>query len=327
MDREDHEKTIYRYIRIDISLLMAIDMLIDSYGRRLTNLRISVTQRCNLNCLYCHREGEKSIGDEMSPDEIARIATIASSLGMNKLKITGGEPLVRGDLVEIVSKCANKFEEISMTTNGTLLADYSGDLKSAGLNRVNVSLDTLDHEKYKRITGSDVLGDVIEGIEKAISVGLTPLKINMVVMKGINENEIEEMIRFSRKVGGILQLIELETQKEKINEGFYADHHCDLAPIESYLESKAQRIILRSLHNRKKYYLPEEVEVVRPMHNSNFCANCHRLRVTSNGRLKPCLLSEDGSVDVLSAIRKNASEAELIDLFKIAVSARKPYWG
>lgn len=305
---------------------MAIDMLIDSYGRQLTNLRISVTQRCNLNCLYCHREGEKSSGDEMSPNEIARIATIASSLGMNKLKITGGEPLVRDDLVEIVSKCANKFEEISMTTNGTLLADYSGDLRTVGLKRVNVSLDTLDHEKYRRITGSDVLDDVIKGIEKAISVGLTPLKINMVVMKGINENEIDEMIRFSKKVGGILQLIELETQKEKINEGFYADHHCDLGQIESYLASRALKIISRSLHNRKKYYLPEEVEVVRPMHNSSFCANCHRLRVTSNGHLKPCLLSEDGSVDVLSAIRRNASERELIELFKIAVSAREPYW-
>jgi cyclic pyranopterin phosphate synthase len=262
----------------------------------------------------------------MSPNEVARIATIASLLGMNKLKITGGEPLIRDDLVEIVSKCANKFEEISMTTNGTLLADYSEALKAVGLKRVNVSLDTLDHEKYRMITGSDVLDDVIDGIEKAISAGLTPLKINMVVMKGINENEIDDMIQFSKKVGGILQLIELETQKERINEGFYADHHCDLTKIESYLESRALKIVSRSLHNRKKYYLPEEVEIVRPMHNSSFCANCHRLRVTSSGHLKPCLLSENGSVDILSAIRRNASEAELINLFKVAVSAREPYW-
>ncbi|MEM2943811.1 MAG: GTP 3',8-cyclase MoaA [Methanomassiliicoccales archaeon] len=301
-------------------------MLVDSYGREITNLRISVTQRCNLNCFYCHREGEQKAVGEMSAGEISRICSIASKLGIKKLKITGGEPLMRDDIVDIISKCSNYFEEISMTTNGTLLACLAPRLKRAGLSRVNVSLDTLNRSVYRKITGQDLLSEVLDGIGKSIEAGLTPVKINTVVMKGINEMEIDELMKYSKSVGAILQLIELETQKERVNERFFKDYYCSLEPIEKRLESIALKIVARDLHKRKKYYLPEEVEIVRPMHNTAFCAHCHRLRITSDGYLKPCLLREDGNVDLISALRRNSSDDELINLFKIAVAKREPYW-
>lgn len=301
-------------------------MLVDSYGREITNLRISVTQRCNLNCFYCHREGEQKAVGEMSAGEISRICSIASKLGIKKLKITGGEPLMRDDIVDIISKCSNYFEEISMTTNGTLLACLAPRLKGAGLSRVNVSLDTLNRSVYRKITGQDLLSEVLDGIGKSIEAGLTPVKINTVVMKGINEMEIDELMKYSKSVGAILQLIELETQKERVNERFFKDYYCSLEPIEKRLESIALKIVARDLHKRKKYYLPEEVEIVRPMHNTAFCAHCHRLRITSDGYLKPCLLREDGNVDLISALRRNSSDDELINLFKIAVAKREPYW-
>ena len=298
----------------------------DPYGREMTNLRISVTQRCNLKCAYCHREGESEPGAEMTPDEIGRIVSIASALGMHRLKITGGEPLVREDIADIVGRAARSASEVSMTTNGVLLSDYSRQLKAAGLKRVNVSVDTLRHQTYESIAGLDVLDDVMEGIRSSILAGLSPVKLNMVVMRDVNLSEVEEMIRFSSEVGAILQLIELETSRENENNGFYARHHYPLDDLEDTLAARAVKIVPRSMHRRMKYFLPQEVEVVRPMHNTVFCANCHRLRVTSNGLLKPCLMTSHGMVDVLSPIRKGAPEAEIAGLFEKAVLSREPYW-
>jgi cyclic pyranopterin phosphate synthase len=298
----------------------------DSYGREMTNLRISITQRCNLRCLYCHREGEASMGEEMSPEEISRLVAIGSSLGMRKLKITGGEPLVREDVLDVVHLTAEHVNEVSLTTNGVLLFDLSSGLKDAGLRRVNVSLDTLDPETYRSISGVDTLDQVIEGIRKSVSVGLSPVKLNMVVMKGVNDSEIDNMIRFSKDIGAVLQLIELETPRENINDGYYAKYHFDLDELEKSFMSRAVRVIPRDLHRRMKYFLPEEVEVVRPMHNTVFCANCHRLRITSDGRLKPCLLSGCGMVDVLGPMRRGISDSQLMDLFRVAVESREPYW-
>ena len=298
----------------------------DSYGREMTNLRISITQRCNLRCLYCHREGEAAPGEEMTPGEIARLVAIGSSMGMRKLKITGGEPLLRDDILDIVRLTARQAGEVSMTTNGALLSDLSSGLKEAGLRRVNVSLDTLDPETYKSISGIDVLDRVIEGIRKAISAGLSPVKLNMVVMKGVNSSEIDGMIRFSKDVGAVLQLIELEAQRENVNDGYYAKYHYDLDDLERSFASRAVKVVPRDLHRRMKYFLPEEVEVVRPMHNSVFCANCHRLRITSDGHLKPCLLSSSGMIDVLTPIRRGASDSQLKELFRSAVESREPYW-
>lgn len=298
----------------------------DPYGREMTNLRISVTQRCNLRCAYCHREGESEPGVEMTPGEIGRLVSIASALGMRRLKITGGEPLVREDIADIVVQAAGSASEVSMTTNGVLLSDYSRQLKAAGLKRVNVSVDTLRHQTYESIAGLDVLDDVMEGIRSSISAGLSPVKLNMVVMRDVNSSEVEEMIRFSSEVGAILQLIELETSRENENGGFYAKHHYPLDDLEDTLAARAVKIVPRSMHRRMKYFLPQEVEVVRPMHNTMFCANCHRLRITSNGLLKPCLMTSRGMVDVLSPMREGASDAEVAGLFEKAVLSREPYW-
>ncbi len=298
----------------------------DPHGREITSLRISITQRCNLECFYCHHEGEQDPGAEMTTGEIERLIRIASGLGMEKLKITGGEPLLRDDICEIISRCDPHMREISLTSNGILLNKKAFDMSEAGLDRVNVSLDTLNRHTYRRISGVDALSGALGGINKAVEAGLNPVKVNMVLMKGLNETEVEDMIEFAEEAGVILQLIELETSRENINNGFYKEYHYDMEELESLLASRANKIESREMHNRMKYFLPGEVEVVRPMHNTSFCANCNRLRITSDGRLKPCLLSADGTVDVLTSLRSGVSDEDIEQSFVKTISAREPYW-
>jgi len=304
-------------------------MLIDPYGRPVNGIRISVTQKCNLNCFYCHREGEnEKVAKEMTPDEIKKIVEIAAKLGIKRVKITGGEPLIRRDITEIIEKISNikGIRDVSLTTNGVLLAEYAEKLRKAGLKRVNVSLDTLDPQKYQKITGHNYSKQVIEGIIKAVEVGLNPVKINMVVLKGINDMEIWDMINFSAKTNTILQLIEFIPLNAP-NPSF-KKHHMNLDPIEEGLRKRAIKIITRRLHARKKYFLPNgaEVEVVKPFHNTVFCANCTRIRLTSDGKLKPCLMRNDNLVDILTPIRNNADNKKLEELFIKAVNLREPFY-
>ena len=303
-------------------------MLKDPYGRPLESIRISVTQRCNLSCFYCHREGEDpSKRDEMTPEEIQKIVAVAASFGLGEVKITGGEPLIRRDILDIVTKIHETpgIKEVSMTTNGILLSEYAYSLRKAGLARVNISLDTLKAEKYKQITGVDALGPVISGIEKARDAGLHPVKVNMVLLKGLNEHEVPEMIDFARKNGVILQIIELESPNE--NE-FYERYHASLDAVERLLEGMAESITVRRMHHRKKYHLRGggEVEVVKPMHNTEFCRHCNRIRVTSEGKLKPCLFRNDNLIDMLGPIRRGEPEETLKKLFLEAVKRREPYF-
>jgi len=308
------------------SIRFPLSCLEDAYGRRVTSLRLSVTQQCNLKCFYCHKEGEISPSNEMTPEEIGRLVAIAGEMGMRKLKITGGEPLVREDISEVIEACCPHIEEISLTTNGILLSEKAHELKKAGLNRVNISLDTLDREIYRSISGVDGLDMVLKGIDGALEADLTPIKLNMVLMKGLNHDHVEELIRFSGEKGVILQIIELETSKERLESGFYQKYHFDLFELEEDLRSRAERIVSREMHHRMKYFLPTEVEVVRPMHNPEFCAHCNRLRVTSDGKLKPCLLSNDGLVDAVSPMREGMDDDHIRDLFRRTVENRKPYW-
>jgi len=296
----------------------------DPFGREVTNLRLSVTQRCNLNCVYCHGEGEVlgSTG-EMTASEIGRIVQVASQMGMHKLKLTGGEPLMRSDLSQIISSAGRYMGEVSLTTNGTLLAPRAAELKEAGLDRVNISLDTLDPAKYRQITGKDCLGEVLDGVEAAVRSGLRPVKLNTVVLAGINEREIERMIAFSKEAGVILQLIEFESGFATSPDESY---HYDLHPIEEELARRAIRVKERRMQRRKKYWVPNEVEVVRGMHNTRFCANCTRIRVTSDGKIKPCLLRNDNLVDILTPLRSGASDTDLTKRFEKAISLREPYW-
>lgn len=301
----------------------------DPYGRLVDNLRLSVTQRCNLKCFYCHREGEtQHTYLEMTPAEIERVVRVAVSLNIRKVKLTGGEPLLRSDIVEIVRRLGHipRIREVAMTTNGVPLSSLAGTLKAAGLARVNVSLPALDPDTYRAITGVDAVEQVLEGIGGAVAVGLSPVKVNMVVLSGLNDDKVQSMIDFVADNGLILQLIESESPNPEVEH--YKTYHLDLAEIEERLREKAKRVIVRRMHKRRKYLLKSggEVEVVRPMHNTAFCRNCSRLRVTSDGKFKPCLFTTDNLVDFLTPMRKGATDEEIKALLLEAVSRRKPYF-
>ncbi len=306
-------------------------MLIDRFGRPLTSLRISVTIDCNYSCFFCHREGQTGGGREMRPGEIGRIVRVASNLGMRKVKLTGGEPTVRRDVVEIIRRIKPYVRDLSMTTNGSRLKELAAPMARAGLDRVNVSLHSLKPDVYKRITGVGELGKVIEGIEEAVKY-FDPVKLNVTLMRGINDSEIAEMIEFAAETGAILQLIELEAPVEMTETSFFRRYFYPLTPLERELKKRAVEIRERRMHRRKKYKIPTEhgtaeVEVVRPMHNTVFCANCTRLRLTSDGKLKTCLLRRDDLIDVLGPLRRGAGDQELVDLFRKATLMREPYWG
>ena len=299
--------------------------LVDPYGRPINSLRISLTQRCNFNCFFCHHEGEHDSGDELTIDEVERIVKLASSQGVKKVKLTGGEPLVRKDIVEIVKRIKPYVNEVSMTTNASRLEDLACPLKEAGLARVNVSLHTLCPESFEDITGNGT-ETVTKGIEAAVKCGLNPVKLNMVVMKGVNHAEIDEMIDYSKKVGATLQLIEFQELEDGVEH--YGKYHYDLIPVEEELEKRSERVVERRMHLRKIFHLKEgsRVEVVRPMHNSKFCAYCTRIRVTSDGKLKSCLMRDDNHVPFVSLMRGGASDEELLGALEEAVSRRVPFW-
>ncbi len=303
----------------------------DGFGRPIRSMRVSVTQRCNLACDYCHREGQSPSKTEMSPAEIERFVNVASSLGIRKVKITGGEPLMRDDIGDIISRISPFLSEVSLTTNGYSLGWSAGALKSAGLKRINVSLHSLDRQVYTRLCGIDAVESVIEGIEEAAEVGLQPVKVNMVVLKGYNEAEIPQMMEFCARAGVTLQLIEYETSKEGSQRSSFHERFFSLHETEMELASRAEKVTHNELHRRGRYTVRTsqgdvEVEFVRPMHNTEFCGNCTRIRLSSDGRMKPCLLDGRGELDALSAIRNGASDADLKDLFLKVISTRRPYW-
>ena len=301
-------------------------MICDDYGRPTLNLRISVTQKCNLKCPYCHREGETAPSIEMSVDEIIRIAHIALSLGISYVKLTGGEPLMRPEIVQIVTGISKLrgLGDLSMTTNGTLLAPLAKELRESGLKRINVNIPTLDNETYEKLTGGN-LRAVKKGIRAAVNAGLYPVKLNMLLLQGVNEKEVERMIKFARHTGTILQLIELEPLN--VDESYYKSHHLVPDGIEESLAKRAVEIKTRKdMQNRKIYFLPHvKVEAIHPIENTEFCAHCTRIRVTSDGKLKPCLMRNDNLVDIVTPLRKGANDAELQKIFIKAIKRREPY--
>ena len=300
----------------------------DKYERPILSLRITITNRCNENCIYCHHDGMVSSKEEMTPDEIYRISKIAKKIGVNKIRLSGGDPLVRKDIVEIVEKIASlDFKDISLTTNGVLLEKYAEDLKKAGLDRVNVSLDTLNRETYKFVTKMDYLEKAKAGILKAVEVGLYPVKINMVVMKDLNTDEIKDMFNFCKDHGIILQLIELIESENCDDDKFSAEYHYPLDELENKLADIASHVRERKfMQGRKKYYINDgEIEIVRPVDNSSFCANCSRLRITPDGKIKPCLLRNDNLVELISHVRNGESDEALEEIFIKGINNREPF--
>lgn len=307
---------------------MLENVIKDNFDRPILSLRITITNRCNVNCIYCHHDGMRSSKNEMTPDEIYKISQIAKRIGVRKMRLSGGEPLVRKDIVEIVSKINSVgFKDISMTTNGIFLEKYAKDLKEAGLDRVNVSLDTLNPETYEFITTKDYLESAKKGILKSVEVGLYPVKINMVIMKGINEHEVKDMFKFCKENNMVLQLIELIESENCDDDKFSAEYHYKLDMIEERLADIADDVKEREfMQGRKKYYINGgEIEVVKPVDNSKFCANCTRLRVTPDGKIKPCLLRNDNLVDIISHIRNNESDEKLEEIFLKGIDKREPF--
>lgn len=303
----------------------------DSYGREIRSLRLSITQRCDLACSHCHREGQAPSRVEMSPGEIEKAVRIAASIGVRSVKLTGGEPLLRDDIVDIVSRISAIVPEVSLTTNGSRLSDLAMPLTRAGLRRVNVSLHSLNPDVYTSLCGVDMSHVVRKGIGVAVESGLNPVKVNMVVLKGQNDREIESMMDFCGSVGAVLQLIEYASDKEGSTGPQFKERYYPLREVEEWLARQAMETSMNDLHRRRRYNVRANgssvtVEVVRPMHNTEFCGSCTRIRMSSDGMLKPCLLDPAGAVDVLAPLRAGASDEALRCLFLTAVGNRKPYW-
>jgi len=307
-------------------------VLTDNCGRPLLNLRISITQRCNLRCDYCHKEGEeisscsRGTAEEMTAAEIVRIARIAVSLGIDRIKLTGGEPLMRKDLCEIVKGIAAipHLKDLSLTTNGVMLGFQAQELRACGLRRVNISLPTLNADVYHKLTNGKI-ENALDGVKTAVAAGFSPVKLNMVILNGVNVDAVPEMMDFARQTGTILQLIELDPVN--VDGEYFSVYHKLLDGYEEMLRQKAVKVETRRfMHNRRIYHLPDvTVEVVHPTENGEFCAHCTRLRVTSDGKLKTCLMRNDNLVDVLSPMRQGASDEELKSLFMRANQLREPY--
>ena len=302
--------------------------LSDSFQRPINYLRISVTDRCNLRCIYCM----PLLGVYLMPhediltyEEIYTVAKAAAELGINKVRITGGEPLVRSGLPKLIQMLSSidAIDDISLTTNGTLLGRYAAELKLAGLRRVNVSLDTLKQDKFEFITRRNRLGDVLEGIEVASSVGLNPVKLNMVVMSGINDDELLDFAIKTINEEWHVRFIELMP----FAGGITAPQFVPVSDMRKRLELLGElEPCLPSIGNgpAKYFRFPHAkgtIGFITPV-SEHFCFHCNRLRLTSDGKLCPCLLS-DYEIDLRQPLRSGISSAELKQLIEEAV-ANKP---
>jgi cyclic pyranopterin phosphate synthase len=303
----------------------------DNCGRPLLNLRISITQRCNLNCTYCHREGEvqraNASAEKMTVEEITKIAKTAVSLGITRVKLTGGEPLMREDLPEIIQniRAISGLRDLSLTTNGLRLGDgLAKRLYDSGLHRINISLASLNPQTYRKLTGGD-LPTALAGIQAAVEAGFNPVKLNMVVLQDVNVGDVPSMIDYAAKTGVILQLIELDPIN--VGDAYYSAHHRGLEEQEKMLTAMAESVEQRPfMHNRKIYHLKGvDVEIVHPIENTEFCMHCTRMRVTSDGKLKPCLMRNDNLTDILTPLKNGATDEKLRELFRQANGLREPY--
>jgi cyclic pyranopterin phosphate synthase len=306
--------------------------------RRVDTLRVSVTDRCNLRCVYCMPpEGLESIPHKeiLRFEEIKRVVTVGVSLGIRKVRITGGEPLVRRDITRLVRMLAEirGIEDLSMTTNGTLLKRFAKDLKQAGLSRITISLDTLKRDKYKQITLRDRLADVMKGIREAKAQNLFPLKINVVVVKGINDNEIMDFAELAVTEDIEVRFIERMPLLER------GDMTQCGWPGKEMVPSKIVREIIEGrfgklLPAKSGLVIPGPARLFRipgragrigfisPMTNA-FCSSCTRMRLTAEGKLRPCLV-EELEFDMKKPLREGKSDKDLQAVFSEAIE-KKPF--
>lgn len=301
-------------------------IVLDRFHRKIDYLRVSVTDRCNLRCRYCMpADGValKDPGEILSLEEIARLVRCASELGVKKVRLTGGEPLVRKGLGSLVAQinAMPGVEEISLTTNGVLLARQAADLKAAGIDRVNISLDTMDKEKFRYVTRGGNVDMVWQGIEAALAAGLEPVKLNVVVIEGFNDDEILDFVRLALDRALHVRFIELMPIGESKGEGHVP--------------------VIRVQHEIKRHFVlqagagvtgggPATYYTIPGARGSigfigalskHFCSRCNRLRLTADGKLRLCL-QKDLEVDLKKALRQGGDDTKLKQLFLHAVALK-----
>ena len=302
-------------------------MIFDSYNRKITYLRVSITDRCNLRCFYCIPKGDikfKEKREFLSFEEIERVLKIFVQCGIEKIRITGGEPLLRTNFVDFIKRILKiqKIKDLSITTNGLLLKKFAKELKDAGLNRLNISLDTLNPDKFRKITKLGELSNVLDGIELAKNIGFSPIKINVVVLKGINDDELVKFIEFSQKFNLIIRFIEYMPSSVDIDwkKKFFSRQEI-LSKIahlvyDSPTEFKAPPEISNGIYLRVKG-TQNFVGLISPI-SHNFCSMCNRFRLTADGNLRVCLFNNLG-IDIKTLMRTDCSNEELrYAIFKAA---------
>ncbi len=299
--------------------------IVDSFGRGITYLRISVTDRCNLRCIYCMPpEGipQMSHNEILSYEEIRSIVQAAAQLGVNKVRVSGGEPLIRAELPKLVGMLSriDGIEDLSLTTNGTILKKYALELKQAGLSRVNVSLDTLKADRFRHIARFGELKDVLDGIDAAREAGFDLVKINTVVMRGVNDDEILDFVRMTSKEGWHIRFIELMPLNgvtEFIPSTELRQHINLLSKLESCMPLTG--------NGPATYYrlagAKGTIGFISPLTDPSFCSQCNRMRLTPDGRLRPCLLGEN-EIDLKTTLRNNAPMDKLKRLILKAVDSK-----
>jgi len=304
--------------------------LIDSYNRTIDYLRISITDRCNLDCFYCTPfggRGRLSHDEVLSYEEIVRTAKAAVLAGISKIRITGGEPLHRRGMVRLCRMLADidGIESLAVTTNGIFLKELAAPLLEAGVRRINVSLDTLKPERFKKITGCDLLYRVIEGIDVSEKVGLNPIKINTVVMRGINDDEIEDFAGLTLEKPYHVRFIELMPTQGHTME----NHHSLFVPMDEMIE-RLKLIGKLQFENKTESFGPAKlcsfagaagkIGFIAPL-SHHFCDTCNRLRLTADGNLRTCLFSEK-EIDIKGSLRRGASMKDLTLIFKKAIRGK-----
>ncbi len=306
-----------------------MNSLLDTHHRRIDYMRISVTDRCNLRCIYCTARLVPRLAhdDILRYEEIQRVVRAAAGLGIKKIRLTGGEPLARPELEKLVELLCQVegIDEITLTTNGIFLRKYAARLKAAGLKRVNISLDTFKADRFRRITGRDGLDNVLSGIEAAKDAGLEPVKINMVVLKGINDDELLDFARASVTDGWHVRFIEeMPLTNTGTDENRMVSVQEMMTVIQNSLGKLEPSFSTSGNGPARCYRLPGAsgtIGFIGPV-TECFCSQCNRFRLTADGRLRPCLL-EDDEIDLKGPLRSGASNKELEWLMQQAAALKR----
>jgi cyclic pyranopterin phosphate synthase len=305
------------------------DQLLDELGRPLNSLRVSVIDRCDLRCAYCMPEPEYTwlpSSDILSFDEISALVGIFARLGVTRVRITGGEPLLRADLDQLVGRLRQipNIREIALTTNGTQLRRWADRLRAAGLDRITVSLDSLRPERFAQLTRRDDLPKVLEGIERTGAAGFSGLKINVVVMRGFNDDELVELVEFAERVGAEIRFIEYMDVGGATR--WSADQVVSSAEIVEHIEKRCGPVRVQGSQGHapaQRFELPsgQRFGVIASV-TEPFCSACDRSRLTADGLWYLCLYAQDG-IDLRSALRDGASDSVVADLIRTAWSQRQ----